>query len=374
MSDNNFKDDQEIDSSLESSLDPIMRDLDQLDETAKKSREIKIFKVNSQYNEIKQNQKKLKIFENLKVAENNLDKTKQIIRNNDEYLRAAKSKPSFFLDSSFDGKVPYIARNVVLIGAKSGQGKSTITANLAYHSVVRGQNILIISNEEMANDIYNRITCLGMGIAYADHSKFTEDQIQIFNKSILALSKKIKVIDDDYVGEMGATTSYEGIKKILIEAIDSKRYDAIIIDYYQNISESIQNPEMDQYRVQAKFADFLNNIKKKSECPIVLMMQMKDDREGKMSVKDRIEGTKRIYNVGNSMIEARIDYEKSTTDFYIAKSRFNEYNNTTVTLGYHKGKYMEYTDQFRQKVGMHKTKQKEAEMLRGIHKRSSNES
>ena len=141
--------------------------------------------------------------------------------------------------------------------AQSGEGKSTTVANIIASTIrqispVTGKvcRVLVITNEEKAEDVYNRITCFSHGWAYTEHHAFTDLQINTFENYIPILAKKITVIDDSFGSKpgcpvSGVTTSIEGIQAIFDNIIANQiHYDAILIDYYQHISTSKKTPEL----------------------------------------------------------------------------------------------------------------------------------
>ncbi|HXN74861.1 MAG TPA: hypothetical protein VN855_00020, partial [Candidatus Acidoferrum sp.] len=126
------------------------------------------------------------------MAENELEK---IQKDNTDYILAARNK-MIFINEAFDRIIPFFRKNLILVGSETGYGKSTTVANIARETIRRVDEktkkrcrVLIITNEEQPEDVYNRITCLVHGWPYTEHDKFTDEQILEFNKYIKALSK-----------------------------------------------------------------------------------------------------------------------------------------------------------------------------------------
>jgi hypothetical protein len=167
-----------------------------------------------------------------------------IQKDNRDYIEAARNKMRFIVDDipgriGFDTVVPFFRKNIILIGAQTGDGKSTTVANIAFH-MLRQKNpatgkaarILVLTNEERKEDVYNRITCLVKGWTYTNHDKFDEAQLKVFNDSIPVLATRLTVIDNVHDGAHGMTTSIEGFEGIMENLIaKGEHYDAIIIDY-----------------------------------------------------------------------------------------------------------------------------------------------
>ena len=75
-------------------------------------------------------------------------------------------------------------------------------------------------------------------------------------------SGKFTVIEDTYEGISGWTTTPEGIELIFDNLIKNEEwYDAVIIDYYQNISSSKTDPSMVPWQVQEKFNNMIDKMK-----------------------------------------------------------------------------------------------------------------
>ncbi len=108
-----------------------------------------------------------------------LNQIDQLRKSNAEYIAAAQ-KPMKFICNAFAGSVPFFRKNCIVIGAPTGQGKTTLLAN-ACMSVMMQKNpqtgkkgrVLVISNEEASEDVFNRITALIKGFSYTNHNEFT---------------------------------------------------------------------------------------------------------------------------------------------------------------------------------------------------------
>jgi predicted ATP-dependent serine protease len=215
---------------------------------------------------VQKNEQNMVRIKSTKYGSLSKDQVSKLQKDNREYIEAAK-KATIFINPGFDGIVPFFRKNLILIGAKTGEGKSTAVANIAY-SLLSSRNasgkvcrVLVITNEERAEDFYNRVTCLIKGWHYTNHNKFSEEQIDIFEKMIstLADSGRLTVIDDAYNNSHGVTTTIEGIENVFESLMANEEwYDAIIIDYYQNVMASQNDPRLGEYDVQAKFSRMLD--------------------------------------------------------------------------------------------------------------------
>lgn len=280
-------------------------------------------------------------------------------KENTAYMKAAKEKMPF-INESFDHVMPFFRKNLILIGAKSGEGKSTTVANIV-RETIRHTNkhtgarrrVLVLTNEEVAPDVYNRVTCLIKGWSYVNHDKFTEEQVKVFNEyfGFLADKKLLTVIGDHYNGASGTTTTLEGICQVFDNLIANKEwYDAVIIDYFQNIKESRLNPMLEEYKVQAALVGRLDKYKNVYPAPIVVLAQLMPGSDENASFRSRIEGRKSIFNVSTTSVEIIPNREECTTEWLFHKSRFNESVGKKVITGYDRGQYVPYTEAFKEKV------------------------
>jgi len=328
------------------------------DELFEKKRVIEEFRIETTYKEISEVKKDLGDLKSLTFDINNTGPMLRSIESGRQYMNAA-GKRLRFVNDDFNGKVPFFQKNLLFFGAYSGDGKSTLTANICFDLVSQGKKVLVISNEELAYDVLNRVTCLGKGWAYTDHEKFTDAQKNILDESAVGLASRMYVVDNDYPGSNGyLTTSYEGVTSIL-EGIHSQsmKYDAIIIDYYQNISMMKSDPKADIYRTQAKFVKYIDQFKNRYPAPIILMGQLAPlTQENPLPFKQRIEGSKSVFNVATFAAEVRADKKGLRTEWTFHKTRFGECQGQSMYTGWDRGRYVPYDDEFKKKVADYLTR------------------
>lgn len=315
----------------------------------------------AKFDSLQTNKKELEVAKNISLSALSTEAVERIVKANDDYISAAKEKMAFITPSLYE-VVPFFQKNVILIGGKTGEGKSTTVANIAF-STIRQKDpqtgkygkVLVLTNEEQAEDVYNRITCLGRGWSYTNHDKFTDEQRIAFSQGIRTLSRDgmVTVIGNDYEGATGMTTSIEGISQIFENLIrDKVHYDAVIIDYYQNIKFSKLDPSLSEYDVQAKLAAKLDQFKNIYSAPIVLMCQVNPlaDKDDTTPFQYRIKGRKVIMDVATCVIEMIADRVNYLTQWVIHKSRFNESIGQGISTGFQRGMYVENNDAHKMEV------------------------
>lgn len=287
------------------------------------------------------------------MSDADVEKLKQ---ENTSYMLAAREKMRF-INQEFDDAIPFYRKNLILVGGATGDGKSTTAANIittVFRQSAEGgrkRRVLVLTNEEKTEDVYNRVVCLLKGWAYVNHDKFTDEQIEFFNNSYQHLRKYITVVDNFFGGGFMVTTSLEGICGVFDNLLArSEYYDVVIIDYYQNVHHSNSDPRMDPFKVQAELAKRLDQYKNVYPAPIVLLAQVRPPDDSNTPFKIRVEGSKAINNVCTCSVELIANKQERRTDWVIHKSRFNEAVGANIQTGFSMGRHVLYDDAFRETV------------------------
>ena len=322
-------------------LDKIKQASAEIDDISQKEFKIRKYRALTQAKAIDENEELLTASKNIRLDVVDKDYYSNLIKENTEYFELAQNCP-YFINEDFGDTVPYFSRNLIFIGAESGQGKSTIAGNLAFHTIMQNKNVLILTNEEIDSDVYNRVTCLVNNWGYTNHKKFSKEQIEEFNRMYEKLGQRMTVVSDKFNGKSGTTTTFEGIKSVLDSLLTTaKKYDVIIIDYFQNISTSLEDRNSPEWKVLDKVSQYLDNYRKLYNAPIILLGQLKpSNAEEPAPFKERIERCKAIYNKATCCLEVRADIENSRTEFICHKSRFTQGIGKKIFAGFDKGKYV----------------------------------
>jgi hypothetical protein len=194
---------------------------------------------------------------------------------------------------------------LLLVGAGSGRGKSTVVAMAAKSLVGDNRRVLIISGEESAPSVMSRIACLRLGLSFYDFNskppRMPPGQMLAVRKEIMALAPMVTVIDTKYENNPAYVTSRDGVMTVLNANKDT--HDAIIIDYYTKVNWDTRRSGMQTNEVQAQFSNDLDLLKVDFNGPIIVMAQLHPASKEKQDFQTRLHGRRLIYTVCTDAIE-----------------------------------------------------------------------
>lgn len=254
-----------------------------------------------------------------------------------------------FVNKDLTKAIPFTRENLYLLCAYSGSGKSTVAANVSYPLWKQGKKSLVISNEESEQDVLFRIACLDLGYNFNEYKKglmpmsLQKECAMLFPD----IAKYVKVVDVNY--KNGLTTKVEGVKNVL-EAINNQDYSCAMIDYYQLIKRSVDNPNSGSYEVLNDFRIWLGQFIKRANIPIVCFAQLHS--LGKRNNKDldnRIKHCPDIYEPSTVVIEIVPDFDNKTSDFIIHKDRFGLAGHK-ITCAFERGRFVALSDEAMQRI------------------------
>lgn len=238
--------------------------------------------------------------------------------------------------------------SLCLVCAATGTGKSTLSANIAYTLMEEGKRVLVIANEEKATDVAARISCLMLGVnihKYKNKDGVPDAVRDMVLDNIKTFNHRLSIVALDYQDNPNIVTSPEGMSKLLAKA--SGVFDTVIIDYYQNVHTSMENPGMKPYEAQEIFSNSLDHFKNAIGCPIILLAQI---RRGDEDYKVRLEGRRVILNKCTDIFEIKVDKPNSRSALICHKDRWLGNQGEEVLIGYDGGKFVPYNKSFEDKI------------------------
>lgn len=280
----------------------------------------------------------LEDIDELGSKENILDSFQKIA----DYNKMIAEKITFINEALTDA-VPFTRENLYLICAYTGSGKSTIAANITYPLFQQKKKTLVISNEESKQDVLFRIACLELGYNFNEYKKGKMPQHQqlAVMKRFPEIMQYVAVLDVNY--RNGLTTKLEGVKAAL-ESVKAADYSCVMIDYYQLIRYSMQDPNAGTFKVLDDFRIYLGQYIKKSNIPVVVFAQLHSI--GKRQNKDldsRIKDCPPIIEPSTVIIEVVPNFDDKTSDFIIHKDRFGMAGHR-VACAFEYGRFVSMSD------------------------------
>jgi len=331
------------------------------------------YKYTNELERIRKNEEDLKVAEKVNVGIMTDEDIVSVQNKSRFYLENAKNG-MLFLHETFRKWVPCWAGNIILIGARTGAGKSSVAANLMLNTIqqvnpVTGKNrkVLCISAEETLTQVFSRLTCLLRGYNYNEQDEFTEEQKEELIQYIPKWAKNgVSVIGDD---ENKSTGSLEGLESILKNLLATETYyDLILIDYIQKFNTSKKNPQMQEFNVLKQVMNLLDQFKNSYPGAIVVLSQLKaNDAEDTIDFQTRLRGSSDIITPCTVALELVPDISLLRSRFIVRKNR---YKGSTVggyrDMGYDRGRFVPYTEEFQKQVASHREQTKRSDILGNV--------
>ena len=310
-----------------------VQDNNKIQELNNKRKMLEQNKIEKQWNQYTDQQDRA---ERMRIDPEKFHKLGSAAADNELYQQDVEKKLPF-INGALSKIIPVLPRNLYLIGGITGGGKSTTVANIIIPILSTGRKILVISNEENRNDVYSRVACRILGYSFM-LLKLGELHISIrekINEEVNRLETIMTVIGTDFQDNPDLVCTPEGVKSVF--EYFSKDHDAILLDYYQNISSSTLDDRPEPHVHQEKFAYFINVFKNSFGGPIFVMSQLLKAKEKSITEADfkgRVEGRKIIANFAQYHIELIPDFDNYTTKFKFHKERMGMYQGKNVTMGF----------------------------------------
>lgn len=197
-------------------------------------------------------------------------------------------------------------RDVVIIYAASGNGKSTLSGEITLSYMNHTKPILYISNEESSSEVLKRIAYFYLG--WNPNSEYTlPGQPDMLKNTMEFLRDRVLVCAKDMTeSSLVPTQTAEGLHKILDDAVG--KYSCIIIDYYQAIDVTTRDPKAMPHEAQLAFDSRLDLYRTRMGCPIYIMAQSKPMHVGAIRSdfqNNRQKGNTKVYDKATVVIEVQ---------------------------------------------------------------------
>jgi replicative DNA helicase len=261
-----------------------------------------------------------------------------------------------FVNKELTKLIPFTRENLYLFCAYTGSGKTTLVSNILHPLWKEKKKCLVLSNEETQEEIILRVACIELGLNFNSWKKgemSLEDQRQAMYL-FPQISEYIKIFDVTF--KNGLTAKLEGIKSAL-EAVRKTDYSCVLIDYYQKIHASIDEPDRSKYNILYDLSVYLTQYIKNSNVPVAMCVQLHSiGKRNNIELDSRVKEGPIILEGATVVLELIPNFADSTTEIVIKKDRFG-YTGKKITLGYDRGKFVPMTEEFKKKIAAKKIKE-----------------
>lgn len=210
---------------------------------------------------------------------------------------------------------------LIVIGARPGDGKTSLALNIASHVALRENGVVAIFNLEMsASQLVKRIICSEamVDLKKASEGTLTDDDFEKVNEAVRTLTKAPIYIDDTAgIGVSGIRSKCRRLKMQAGLAM-------IVIDYLQ-LMQTKGKSESRQLEV-AELTRSLKNLARELDVPILVLSQLRRETEkrNKPLLSDLRESGSIEQDADTVILIHRYKDETETmdlADFIVAKQR-----------------------------------------------------
>jgi hypothetical protein len=268
---------------------------------------------------------------------------KKVFTNDILNLRGAVKNRLFCITEGLTQKVPLLGTEVIFLAGESGKGKTSTLVGIVAPLIKQEKSVLVISNEERGSDIAMRIAAIQNGWNINERyewkddseiwSKLEEKCIELANSPYLTIldnympgkdfhtGKEIDPLDTTYIQQFQA--ALEAVER------DEKHYDLLVLDYMSKIINT-EEPNGQAWAILKRAITFVEEFSKRNKIPSIVFTQLRDKaktNEGKEvdePIKDRLEGSKQMYNAVQNVIELITDYDSCETTWKWHKTRYGQ--------------------------------------------------
>lgn len=336
-----------------------------LSEMKKKEMAVRHSKIEKDFKSLEESKKKQEDLKKLDLFTATPEFLKTLQKNSKAQFENAKKKLRILSEvPELSDVVPFQGEEMILIGARTGTGKTTSCVNITHSLMMQGKRPLVITNEESATSFINKLSSLFIGKRYAKIDQMDDETKNRFVDLVPKIASRISVIDADYAVDNGLqipklTNTIEGLETIVDNLINDYKnsgrlYDAVIIDYYQKFNSSSADPKLGPFECQSKAAELLEKLRIGYPAPIVVFAQVDKDTKESSPFEQRIQGRKIIVNFATVIIEMIVDKKMKTAKFEFHKGRNMDFPDEDILCGWRGGKYVRYDEAFIREVASQK--------------------
>jgi hypothetical protein len=232
-----------------------------------------------------------------------------------------------YLCEPFQGLIP-LKKGNYLFGGKTGDGKSTLLANIIAHFLRNSKKfVIVLLNDEPEEYIFTRVACVLRGKDWIKwvNGALPEDALIEIEKCVSKLKKRLFVntIPNETRKDIKTVNPRHllHIKRVLYRAqVESERWGLIAVDYLQRITIP-ENRSLPTWEVYKELGDFLHDHGNSSKIPTLLFAQLKPPYQGG-DFFSRIEGVNTIGANATVGIEIKPDRSTRTTTFIVHKDKY----------------------------------------------------
>lgn len=241
-----------------------------------------------------------------------------------------------FISPDFDTDF-FLCQGMTIVGAKSGESKSTTCANLIAGFIKHspGKKVIVITNEEGPDAVIDRVSCILHKRNYVDLYKGRisgSERAKIENTS-MELSDFVEIVDDP----SWDMACLEDVVAVLEHAARNGVH-MVVVDYLQTITYSKEDQSLESFQVSKKLGLYLKDYGRRVGVPVIVFAQLKPKTEGS-AIQDRIQNDRTFFNHAFNVIEVIPDFNTLLTEFIIHKGRFELKQGKKIVMRYVNGRY-----------------------------------
>ncbi len=298
-----------------------------------KKEELRAYRINTDHAKLRDNQERLATIKSIDLSyttDADLERMSSLQKEVTESL----DKRMQFITPELTKIVPFHYPNLLLFGACTGKGKSTIAANIAHSLYKENKRTLILSNEEVELSVFNRVASLELGYNYNRNKEFSEEQNRCLGEVRVKIKSHLTVVDLER--SCGGTSAVEGMREIFEKLSSGEyQYDCVIIDYYQKVNHSERTKG---WETLLEFTNLLDKSYKTIKAPIVVLAQLNINTD--LEFEGRIKFGRSIIMASTFAMEVKADFEKSETTWTCHKARFGEAG-VSINTKWREGRYLD---------------------------------